>query len=68
MYKALVAQINANMGHLAADLEEQNVSDPNVISGYRRQFRPELAGGSRQSLAGLKVRILYETAAVETAW
>ena len=67
MDEASSAQVQADMRHLAGDLEKQYVTDAQLVSPYSRRRGPKLSGRSGHAFAGPGIGILHQPTAIESA-
>lgn len=68
MYEALTTQVHANVGHLPLNIEEQQISRPQITSTDSIYRRPKLSCGAWDCYARLRVGILHQATAVEAVW
>ena len=67
MHELALAEIQADVRHLAFDIEKQQVADTQLVSADRNARRPELFRRSRHFLSGARIGVLHQAAAIEAS-
>ncbi len=67
MDEAPSAQVQTDVRHLACNLEEQHVTDAQLVSSYSRCRGPKLPGCSGHAFADPGIGILHQPTAIESA-
>ena len=61
-----IAEIQADVGHLALDREEHEVAGAHIATVHRRKLGPLPCCRPRNGLAGLAVGVVHEATAIES--
>jgi hypothetical protein len=67
MDEPAAAEVQADVGNLALDVEEENISNLKIAARDWLHLPPEISGRTWHWLAGCRVRVLHQSAAVESA-
>lgn len=67
MHEALPTYVHRHVRHLAVKPKKQQVTDLQVLPGYRLRCGPQLSRGPGDTQPSLGVRILHQSTAIEAA-